>query len=571
MFSIEPWMPTAIGLTVLFFWFLREVKAFLFWTYLWQLKNYHIGRFLAHFDTYNGKKIIRNWNSCFKYLAFLCLIILFGSSVYIYPESIINLLNICGPYILIIIPVIFLIYIAEGLSALWGILRRRIKSPQMTSKVSFLLPIIFMPLGLITVVLSWLFIDDYLKPNELMVFNLINFGLVILAFDILTPLVVSSIVLLLQPITVFFRNRIIKKAIKKRESLENLSVIGIAGSYGKSSTKEFLKFILSRDFKVVSTEKNDNSEIGISQCILNEINEEYEIFICEMGAYNRGGIKFLCNIAKPNIGILTGINNQHLATFGSQKNIIKAKFELIDSLPQEGLVVLNWDNDFIKNNFKSELNNIKYSVLEGQDVWAEDIKGGKEGISFKAIFKTGESQSIRVNINGLHNVPNLLAVIAVAKKLGMDLESIVERIKEMDSSIGGMKFNKFNGFDVINATYSSNINGIISHLEYLKNWQNKKIIVMPCLIELGRDGKETHFNIGKKIGEVCDLAIITSMDYFKDLKKGAIESGMKKENILFMEDGEKIFKKISYFTKEEDVVLLESRVPVKLIDKFLKQ
>jgi UDP-N-acetylmuramoyl-tripeptide--D-alanyl-D-alanine ligase len=395
----------------------------------------------------------------------------------------------------------------------------------MTSKVSFLLPIIFMPLGLITVVLSWLFIDDYLKPNELMVFNLINFGLVVLAFDILTPLIVSSIVILLQPITVFFRNRIIKKAIKKRESLENLSVIGIAGSYGKSSTKEFLKFILSRDFKVVSTEKNDNSEIGISQCILNEINEEHEIFICEMGAYNRGGIKLLCNIAKPKIGILTGINNQHLATFGSQKNIVKAKFELIDSLPQEGLAVLNWDNDFVKNNFKSEINNIKYSVLENQDIWAEDIKGGKEGIFFKVIFKTGESQSVRININGVHNVPNLLAAIAIAKKLGMDLESIVERIKEMDSSIGGMMFKKFNGFDIINATYSSNINGIISHLEYLKNWENKKIIVMPCLIELGGGGKRTHFDMGKKIGEACDLAIITSMDYFKDLKKVDFDVG----------------------------------------------
>ncbi|MFA5714746.1 MAG: UDP-N-acetylmuramoyl-tripeptide--D-alanyl-D-alanine ligase [Candidatus Paceibacterota bacterium] len=570
MISIQPWMPTAIGLTVLFFWFLKEVKAFLFWTYLWQLKNYHIGRFLAHFDTYNGRKIIYNWNSYFKYFAFFCLLVIFGSNVYIYPGPLNDFLVNYGAYALIAIPLIFLIYIIEGLAAFWGMIRRRIKSPQITSKISFLLPIIFIPLGLITVVMTRLFIDEYLSPNELMVFSLITFGLVILTFDILTPLIVSSIILLLQPITVILRNRTIKKAIKKRESLENLLVIGITGSYGKSSVKEFLKFILSKDFKVVSTEKNENSEMGISQCILNQVNEEHEIFICEMGAYNRAGIKLLADIAKPKIGILTGINNQHLATFGSQKNIIKAKFELINSLPQEGLAVLNWDNEFIRNNFKSEISSIKYSVKEKEDVWAEDIKGGKEGISFKVVFKTGESQFIRANINGVNNIPNLLAAIAVAKKLGMDLENIAERVEEIDFSIGGMKLKKFNGFNVIDATYSSNIDGIVSHLEYLKNWENKKIIVMPCLIELGSEGKEAHINIGKKIGEVCDLAIITSKDYFNDLRRGAVESGMKKENIIFIEDGEKILKKISVFASEGDVVLLESRVPLKVIGKLLK-
>jgi len=390
------------------------------------------------------------------------------------------------------------------------------------------------------------------------------FAMIILAFDILTPLIVSLIILLFQPITVFIRNRTIKKAIKKRESLENLLVIGITGSYGKSSTKEFLKFILEKEFKVISTEKNENSEIGISQCILNQVKEEHEIFICEMGAYNRGGIKFLCNIAKPKIGILTGINNQHLATFGSKNNIAKAKFELIDSLPMEGLAILNWDSELVRDNFKSSINNIKYSISEKQDIWAEDIKGGKEGISFKILFKTGESYDLNLNINGVQNIPNLLGAIAVAKKLGMETESIIERLKEIDSSIGGMRFKKFNGFDVVNATYSSNYNGIISHLDYLKNWEGKKILVMPCLIELGSEGRRTHQEIGKKIGEVCDLAIITSRDYLNDLKKGGAK------NIIFMDNGEKIFKKIDSFAKEGDVVLLESRVPLRLIDKLLK-
>jgi len=564
MFSIEPWMPITVGLTVLFFWFFKEIKSFLFWTYLWQLKNYHIGRFLAHFDTYSGKKIFNNLVSYLKYVIFIALFLMMGSAVYTYPKPFNFYLIEYSIYIVGLIPLLFLIYCAEGLVAILGILRKRIKVPQMTSKISLLLPIIFIPLGVITVVFTQIFIDDYLNPSKWISFDLIPFAMSILSFDILTPLIVSFIILLFQPITVFLRNRIIKKAIKKRESLENLLVIGITGSYGKSSVKEFLKFILSKEFKVVSTEKNENSEVGISQCILNEVKEEHEVFICEMGAYNKGGIKFLCNISKPKIGILTGINNQHLATFASQKNIVKAKFELIDSLPMEGLAVLNWDSELIRDNFKSSINNIKYSVSEKQDVWAEDIKGGKEGISFKLLFKTGENYDLNLNINGVQNVPNLLAAVAVGRKLGMETEAIVERLKEIDSSVGGMRFKKFNGFDVVDATYSSNFNGIISHLDYLKNWEGKKILVMPCLIELGSNGRKAHEEIGRKIGEVCDLAIITSRDYLKDLKKGGVK------NIVFMDNGEKIFKKIYSFAKEGDVVLLESRVPLKLIDKLLK-
>ncbi len=347
--------------------------------------------------------------------------------------------------------------------------------------------------------------------------------------------------------------------------------IGITGSYGKSSVKEFLKTILSGDFKVVSTEKNHNSEVGVSECILNNVNEEHEIFICEMGAYNRGGIKLLCDIAKPKIGALTGINNQHLATFGSQKNIIKAKFELIDFIPEEGLAVLNWDNEFIRDNFNSTKSNIKYSLHGKEDIWAEEIKENKESVSFKAVSRTGESHNFTASLMGTQNIPNLLASIAVARKLGMEFEEIEKKVKEIRPEQGGIKLIKSkDGFNVIDATYSSNVNGLMSHLEYLKIWEGRKILIMPCLIELGRDAKEAHYKMGRKIGEVCDMAVITSRDYFKEIKRGAVETGMKKENIVFLDNASKIYDKIIYCIRDTDVVFLESRpVPYKLLDKLI--
>ena len=569
MISIEPWMPVIVGLVVLFFWMLKEIKSFLFWTYLWQLKNYHIGRFLAHFDTYNGRKVITSKLLLIKYVIFIILLLIIASSNSSLSElPLWQQIDQYSSYVLISIPLLFAIYLLEGLVAFVSLIRRKVKGPQLTSKMSLLLPLIFIPLGVFIVVYTMLFINDYNNPSEWIVFTLIPFSFSILAFDILTPLIVSFIVLFFQPVTVFMRSRLIRKAIKKRKAMENLLVIGITGSYGKSSTKELLKTILSQEFKVLATEKNENSEMGISNLILEKLTDEYEILICEMGAYNRGGIKLLCDIVKPKIGILTGINNQHLATFGSQKNIIKGKFELIDSLPAEGLAVLNWDNEFIKDNFNSKVNSVKYALTEKQDIWAEDIKEDKESISFIVNTNNGETAKFTINVLGVQNIPNILAAVAIARRLGMELNDIAEKAKLIESGIKTVK-GTF-GLNVIDATYSSNYNGVIAHLEYLKNWEGRKILVMPCIIELGKEAKETHRKMGRKIGEVCDLAVITSKDYFKDVLKGALESGMKKDKILFMENPDKIFQKLSVCVREGDIVLLESRVPNKLVNKLLK-
>lgn len=515
-----------LKLSLLFFFSLKQIKNLLFWTYLWQLKNYHIGRFLAHFSTYKGRRIIFN---PVNFLKLFLLILCFLNFNYAFFS-------------------LMFVYIVEGAFSLIEILRRKIISPQKTSKTLFLLAFIF----------TFFFAFLAIVSN----YDLFLIAISILLFDIFSPFFSSFIILLLQPITVFLRNKIINKAIAKRKTFENLLVIGITGSYGKSSTKEFLKEILSKDFNVISTEKNENSEMGISNCILNNIKEEHEIFICEMGAYNRGGIKLLCKIVEPKIGILTGINNQHLATFGSQDNIIKTKFELIDSLPQEGLAVLNWDNQYIKENFKKDISSVKYSTLEEADIWAEEISEDKEGVSFKFNSQKGESYVFKTKIKGSQNVSNLLACIGVAKKLGMTIEEIAERINSIEDRL---MIKKVKNFDVIFSTYSSNFNGIISHLDYLKKWKGEKIIVMPCLIELGSDAKRSHYEIGKKIGEICDLAIITSRDYEKELKDG---SNMQKEKMLFMSDGKKIFDKIFLNSKSDSVILLESRVPVKLIEKI---
>jgi len=510
-------------------WFLKQVKNYLFWLYLWQLKNYHFGRFLAHFRTEAGKRIISNWLLVFAFFVLASFLIFYPLT---YSLHLVSLF------------VFYSVLVLEGLVFIKNLFLGKLKRPQFTSKIIFLSFFSF------AVLLIFSF-DIFYNPFDSPFYTLSYLFLL----DLLAPLVVSFIVVIFQPLTIILRNRTIKKATRKREKLENLLTIGITGSYGKSSVKEFLKTILSLDFKVVATEKNENSEMGVSECILKKVSEKHEIFICEMGAYNRGGIKLLCSIAKPKVGIITGIGNQHLATFGSQDNIMRAKFELIDYLPEEGLAVLNWDSELVRKGFKKKISNIKYGVLNREDVWAEDIKVEKDRISFRACFKNKDSVKIEAGVAGEQNIPNLLAAIAVARKLGMGLRDIASACRKIKEN----NVFSFRKIDVLNFSYSSNLDGVLSHLDHLKHWPGKRMVVMPCLIELGKDSKAAHEEIGRKIAETCDLAVVTSKECLSAIKGNAV----------FVSNPLTIFEKITKELSPGDVVLLEGRVPEKLI-KLLK-
>jgi len=375
----------------------------------------------------------------------------------------------------------------------------------------------------------------------------------------------SIIILCAQIPTFFAKKQIQKKAKRKIEGLtKELTVIGITGSYGKSSTKEFLYKILSQKFKVLKTEENINTAIGISKTILNGLDSTYDFFICEMGAYKKGEIKEICEIVKPKIGVLTGINNQHLALFGSQENIISAKFELIDFLPKNGAAMLNWDDG--KVNSKSQtVNSKKLKIVKcsvGEQI--KNLKAGKKSIS----FKIGEV-NFELDLAGRQNISNLLMAIACAQELGMNLNEISNACQKIQPFRKTMELKKGRvGVDIIDDTYSANPHGVKAALNHLKLWQGLKIVVMPCLVELGGSAKKAHYEIGERVGKICDFAVITTNDYFEDIKSGALSTGMKEKDILLLKSSSKIFEKVEPLLKEGNVILLESRVPETLIKQL---
>jgi len=532
-------------------WALHQIKAILFWVYLWQLKEYHRKRFIDHFRTHKGKSIFFNWQIGIK-IVFLCLLFLVKSIFLVY--------------------IVLLLYLLGSLKSLVNFYKRRLKKPIFTFKATIICGGCFMLFAFIVSILLVFGVD---------IIQLVQW---LLVMDLLTFLFVSLFVFLMHPLTLFFQYRLLQKAKNKREQFKDLIVIGITGSYGKTTTKEIISFVLAHKFKVLKTEKHINAEVGIAKTILEKLSDQ-EIFVVEMGAYERGKIKQVCKMVKPKIGVLTGINQQHMATFGSQKNIVKGKFELIEALPEDGVAVVNWDNRFINSKLKSQkskpqlksqkLKNIKiikYAIKNKNeaDVWAEDVKVQKEKLSFWISTKEGKKEFCEVNLIGGHNVYAILAACAVAKELGMSLNEIIQILKEIKPDFGAMKLKRgVGGINVIDASYSANPDGVISALDYLKIWENKKVIVMPCLIELGSVSKEVHRKIGEKIAEVCDLAIITTKDRFKEIQEGAIKKGMNKEGIVFIDQPKKIAETIKNFCQEKDIVLLEGRVPSGLVDLLI--
>jgi len=527
-------------------WFIRTSKYVFFWLYLWQLKEYHLGRFLDHFKTQKGQKLILNPLQGFKIL--LIIFFLLDNVVFVW--------------------ILLLVYFIESFLFFKTIFNKKTKKPKLTQKTVFLISF-----SLLIVVLF---------PITLYIFwqDIIQISLYLLVFDILMPLIITAVVFLFQPLVVLVRNNIIRKAKEKIGNLKLITkgpvVVGVTGSYGKTSTKEFLSTILSYKFKVLKTKEHQNSEIGISRCILNNLTKNHDIFIVEMGSYNKGGIKLLSDIVKPKIGIVTGVNEQHLALFGSLDNLLSAEGgrELARALPKDGLLVLNGDNKYCLDLYKkTDIKKKIYTLLKDKidsDIWADEITIKKDYVSFVALTKEKEIAPFNIDVLGKQNIQNILAAVLVARHLGMSFDEIIKASKNIKQEQSGVSLKSGkHGVNIIDSSYSSNPNGVIADLEYLSIFPKKKVIIMPCLIELGSKSSEIHKKIGKKIGQVCNLAIITTREEFWAIKEGAVESGMEEKNIIFCEKPGEISTRISIFCTKGDTVLLEGRVPEKLISNLL--
>ncbi|NIA02509.1 MAG: hypothetical protein GWP15_03935, partial [Nitrospirae bacterium] len=301
---MDNWLDN-IYLLVFGVWFLSSIREVLGLSYFWQLKEYRVDRMRDFLRTSKGMSLLLSWTNLVR---FALIIVLF------LPMYNLDVWSVDG------LGLFTLLMIGYGLKT------KKLYRPKRTFRMMMIVFGVY-----VAEISAFIYFD--------------NFIWTLLSLEIVRPFLVSAIVLLVGIPFKFVKGHVIRKASRKIKSLKDLKVIGITGSYGKTSTKEFSYDILKNEFKVVKTPKNVNVDIGVARTVLSDIDEETEVFIVEMGAYKRKEIDDICKIVNPGIGILTGINEQHLSLFGSIENTICAKAELLAALPKDGVAIVNWDNE----------------------------------------------------------------------------------------------------------------------------------------------------------------------------------------------------------------------------------
>lgn len=520
---------------------IRILERTFFHTYKWQLKEYRWDRYREYLRARQGIwALLHPW---YWFGWTITLLLLFAS------QQLYNILRFPWFYL---IP----LYVSvSGIIVILRVLQKKIRRPEFTGRA--------MVITIFSILIS-IAPFYFALPIDISTFAPFLFIISLL----LTPFIVIFFVFFTSFPVNHFKRRTIKKAKEKMASLSNVKVIGITGSYGKSSTKEFLATILSAKYKVAKTPANRNSEIGVAQTVLRDLKSEHEIFIVEMGAYRVGEIKAICDIVHPTIGVLTAISEQHLALFGSIEETKRAKYELIESLLEDGTAIFNADNRASRELAEQTLKLKKlYSTERPADISATAITVQPEKLSFSLTVE-GQKQHIVVSMLGAHAVSNLLAAITVAQTLGMTLPEIAEAIQQITPLDHTLKpYHHKSGALIIDDSYSANPNGVVAALTHLKLIPRKyKVLVMMPMIELGSAAKDAHRRVGERVGEVCDLAIFTQKNFFGTLRKA---SKLPNEKILVLSRPQSILNALTPYLNENSVILLENRIPSAVLKSLI--
>lgn len=370
---------------------------------------------------------------------------------------------------------------------------------------------------------------------------------------------------ILKPVEAMINRRYRNEACAILQSMPELKVIGITGSYGKTSTKHYLERILSEHFNVLMTPGSYNTPMGVIRTVREMMKPYHEVFICEMGAKQLGDIKEICDIVNPQYGIVTAVGPMHLESFKSMGNVQKTKFELIDSLPSYGFGIINNDFDLCANREVSNVAVARYGVSspKGCDYRAEDIKYSPEGTTFSIVGKDGTRLELHTHLVGECNISNLVAAVAAALHLGVtesEIRRAVASIEQVEHRLS-VKCTP-GGVTIIDDAFNSNPSGSRMAVDVLAQFNTgKRIIVTPGMVELGSEQENLNRQLGEHIGNNVDIAVIVGVYNRKPLAEGIIATGFDKKNLHIVDtfaDSQTLLSKI---LKSGDTVLYENDLP----------
>lgn len=347
-------------------------------------------------------------------------------------------------------------------------------------------------------------------------------------------------------------------------SMPDLKIIGITGSYGKTSTKHYLHRILSEKYDVLMTPGSYNTTLGVIRTIREYLKPYNEVFIVEMGAKQQGDIKEICDLVKPYMGIVTAVGEQHLESFKSIENVQRTKFELIDALPQNGVGIVNDDFPYVANRKVDNVECIRYAVNETKNATytAKDIVYDETGTQF-TIVGGGKELRLHTRLVGECNISNLIVAVIIALRLDVPDEKIryaVEKIEQVEHRLNLKRTP--GGITIIDDAFNSNPTGSKMAMDVLSRFnKGKRIVITPGMIELGDKQYELNEAFGVKIAECADVAIIVG-EYNKEALLNGIKQGkMNKENVHAVASFNDAQRVLASIAKAGDTVLYENDLP----------
>ncbi len=345
----------------------------------------------------------------------------------------------------------------------------------------------------------------------------------------------------------------------------DLRVIGITGSVGKSTTKELIAEVLGQRYRTLKNPGNLNNEIGLPLTLL-RLGEGYEAAVLEMGFYVPGEIALLCDIALPQVGVVTNIGTVHAERAGSQEAIARGKAELVESLPAApaGVAVLNYDDPWVRDMaLQTSARVFFYGLDPHADIWADEVEGiGLEGVRFRLHYRN-EVLHLRVPLIGRHSVHTVLRAAAVGLVEGLTWQEIVSGLRSGHAQLRLVAVRTKSGALMLDDTYNASPESTLAALNLLSEIEGHKIAVLGDMLELGPYTQVGHEMVGVRAAEVVD-ELVTVGELGRMIAASARGAGMKNELITEFADTQEAIAYLEAHLTAQDVVLVKGSHGVRM-------
>ena len=389
-----------------------------------------------------------------------------------------------------------------------------------------------------------------------------SYGIGLLGAVLLPWLMIWPMAWITSPIEKSVQNWYLNDAKRILKEHNNLKIVGITGSYGKTSTKNVMQAVLSEQFYSLMTPASYNTPMGITRTVREMLKPVHQVFVCEMGADKVGDITELMDLVHPQIGVVTSIGPQHLATFGSQENITREKMQMIEKLPADGLGILNYDNEFIRGwKRNNPVQTVTYSIdYPGTDYKAENISYGPSGSSFTVVSE-GNQYQLETKLLGKLNILNILSAIAAARYLGVDWNTIRKAVKAMKQVEHRLERKTINGLSFIDDAFNANPSGAAMALDVLSGMPGTRYIVTPGMIDLGERQAEINRTFGSQMKGKADVAVLVGVRQTEPIVEGLKQAGFDMDRVIVTDTVKEAFAYIWQNATPSDTILLENDLP----------